>query len=301
MPGRRLLAALAGVGCGVWYLTGGGRMAWLTLLWAGLLPWLSLAVSLGAMRSFRLSSAGPETLEMGQTASLLLMGSCCHPMPPFRGRIRLRACLTGKTHSYTGPRSLCTDHCGAVVITVEKARVCDYLGLFALPVKSVEPRILTIRPRPVPVETLPEPVAAGWQERNGALSEYHELRSFRAGDTLGSVHWKLSARQGSLLVRAPMEPRENTGLVTLELRGDPETLDRVLGRLLWVGRWLLDREAAFALRALTGEGTLCFFVSDRDALLKALDRLLRSAPAAEDAVPEDGPRAGWHYHIGGRP
>ena len=88
-------------------------------------------------------------------------------------------------------------------------------------------------------------------------------------------------------------------LLTVSLRGDPETLDRKLGRLLWVGRYLLERELDFEVRALTGSGVLCAHVDCETALQKAVDRLL-CTPLAQDGTPwGDGIDACWQYHIGG--
>ena len=90
-----------------------------------LLPWFSLLVSIPAMLRFRCESAGPSVLETGE---LWLLGTCALPMPPFRGRLRLRRFLTGESWCYQGPGDLPTDHCGGYAVTVEKLRICAFVS-----------------------------------------------------------------------------------------------------------------------------------------------------------------------------
>ena len=277
-------------------------MAWMALLMTLALPWLSLAISLPAIARFRLDPMGPEILEPGEPGSLWLMGSCGLPMPPFRGKIRLRECLTGACREYKGEQSL-SGHCGGIVVTVEKARVCDYLGIFSFRVRKVGEKTIIIRPRPLAVANLPEALTPRlWRPKpGGGYAENHELREFRPGDALNGVHWKLSAKVGSLMVRQPMEPCREPALLTLNLRGSPEALDRKLGRLLWIGRTLLEREMDFEIRALTGQGILSLPVSDSGSLLRGLDTLLCSAPAETGSIRDRDFSAPWQYHIGGEP
>lgn len=298
-----MLYLAAAAGCIVFYLAYGEWLAWYLLITVAALPWFSLALSLPAMLRFRCEPAGPAFLEPGGRGELWLLGTCALPMPPFRGKLRIRRCFTGESWLYQGPEDLQTEHCGGYTITVEKARICDYLGLFSLPAGSRRSHTLLVRPKPVPVEdprSLRRHTARAWRPKaGGGFSENHELRLYRPGDSLNQIHWKLSAKTGDLILRQSMEPLEGLALLTLNLRGTGEELDRKLGRLLWLGNRLLEENVPFELRCLTGGGVLTFSIGEARALEAAVDALLCSGTAQEGDLRQQNFTASWQYHIGG--
>ena len=302
MAAKRLgyLAALSG--CIVFYLAYGEWFSWLLLVLMLLLPWLSLLLSLPGMLSFRISLEGAEDLPPGTPGELRLKGSSPFPAPPFRGRIRLRRCFDGSVfHCESGER-IPAEHCGGWVATGEKLRIFDYMGLFSLPVKEPEPKTVVIRPVPVAIDPLPDPerqLAMAWRPKfGGGYAENHELRPYRPGDNLNQIHWKLTAKAGKWMLREPMEPQRGLLLVTMELSGTPEELDRKMGRLLWLGNLLLGKGLAFELRVLTGQGILSEQITRDELLQQQLKRLLCS-PQAEESREFRNLSAAWHFHIGG--
>lgn len=281
----------------------GEWFSWL-LLWLLLgLPWLSLLLSLPAILTFRASSDGPTWLLRGSSGDLWLVGSCPMPMPPFKGKLRLKHNFTGESRRYITGSGLPADHCDCLTVTVEKMRVCDYLGLFSFPAKHTAPRQLLIRPTPVAIPDLPawkDWTTTRWKPKfGGGFSENHELRLYRPGDSLNQVHWKLSAKTGKLILREAMEPIREGVLLTLTLRGTPEELDRKLGRLLWLGSQLIRENVPCSLRALTAEGVLFFPIDGDAALEKAVDTLLVSKPVKEGSVRDHDFNVSRQYHIGG--
>ena len=303
MAGRRLTYLAALTFCGVFYIAYGQWLAWIILITAVALPWFSLLVSLPAIFRFSACSGGPAALEMGQTGELWLLGSCPYPMPPFRGRLKLKECFTGKSRYYLTPEDLPTDHCGSVSVTAEGVRVCDYLGLFSFPVRCREQKTVLIRPKSVMTE-LPQDtqqvIIPGWKPKSGGgYAENHELRPYRPGDSLNQIHWKLSAKTGSLIIREAMEPQPGLILVTLNLRGDAHRLDRKLGRLLWLGSNFLEQELSFEIRCLTGDGLMTYAVAASKDLHHAIDDLLRRPCAREGDLKQQEFTAFRHFHIGG--
>lgn len=305
MLGRRLCYLAALVSCGVFYIAYGEWFSYLALLIVAGLPWLSLVLSLPAILKFRLEPQSADALTMGAEADVWLLGSCRLPMPPFRGKIRLRCLIDGASRRYKAGDGLPTYHCGGMVATVEIARVCDYLGLFAFPVKQRTQKTILIRPVPVPVPTPPDLsryIARSWRPKfGGGYAENHELRLYRPGDSLNQVHWKLSAKTGKLILREPMEPVRGLVLLTMTLRGTPEELDRKFGRLLWLGTYLTERDVRFEIRTLTADGICSLPVANEQELQKAIDTLLCSAAAAEGSIRDNFYAASWQYHIGGEP
>ena len=305
MAARRLVYLAIVTFCGVFYVAYGEWLAYLILLTVLGLPWFSLVLSLPAMLRFHAVPAGPEVLHTGEEGELWLLGSCPYPMPPFRGRLRLRQLQTGRSWYYHEKEDLPTDHCGGITVTVEGLRICDYLGLFAFPVRGRAEKTILIRPQPVKTavhQDLQRHIARAWKPKfGGGFAENHELRLYRPGDNLNQVHWKLSAKTGNLMLREPMEPQRGLVLLTLHLRGSAEERDRKLGRLLWLGNHLMEQGIRFQLRALTASGILTFEISEEQALGKAVDTLLCQGMAADGDLREQGAGASWHYHIGGGP
>lgn len=288
--------------CGVYYTASGEWLSAVLLAAVAGLPWLSLLVSLPAIFRFRASPAGVDIVGMGEETELWLMGSCSAPMPPFRGRLRLHRCFTGEESRYRGEKGFPTDHCGGFTVTVEKIRVCDYLGLFSFPVKAVEKKTVIVRPRALPVPMPPQVeqfVPKRWKPKpGGGFAENHEMRLYRPGDSLNQIHWKLSAKIGELILREPMEPVRGLVLLTMSLRGTPEALDRKFGRLVWMGEYLLSFSVPFEIRALTAQGLLSFPVDKPTELYKAVDKLLCTG-VAESSIRDRSFDASWRYHIGG--
>lgn len=303
MFGRRICYLSVLMGCGVFYIAYGEWFSWLTLLIVLGLPWLSLLLSLPAIVSFRMEADGASALPMGAEGDVWLLGSSGLPLPPFKGKLRLRRCITGESRRYKPMAGLPTEHCGGLAVTVEKARVCDYLGLFAFPAKTGGQKTVIVRPIPIPVPESPDLkryIARSWRPKfGGGFAENHELRLYRPGDSLNQVHWKLSAKTGKLTLREPMVPQRGLVLLTMTLRGTPEELDRKFGRLLWLGNYLLEQNIPFEIRTLTADGVCSIPVGDEPALNKAIDILLCSGAAKQGSIRDRFYAASWQYHIGG--
>jgi len=303
MAARRGLYLAALAGCILFYIAYGQWFSWLLLLTVLGLPWFSLVLSLPAMLTFRAGPDGPEVLTMGEDAELWVLGSCTLPMPLFRGQIRVTRCITGESWYHENNTGLLTSHCGGLTVTLERLRVCDYLGLFSFRLRCRNRKRILIRPKPVPMALgaeLERIVPRAWKPKpGGGFGENHELRLYRPGDSLNQIHWKLTAKTGNLMIRQAMEPQAGLILLTMNLRGTDEELDRKFGRLLWLGRRLLRFGLPFELRCLTGEGLLTFSIGTRAALTKAVDDLLFRS-AAEEGDLQQTATAVWHCHIGGQ-
>lgn len=107
--------------------------------------------------------------------------------------------------------------CGRTRVRLASARVYDSLGLadFAIrgaafdSVVTVYPRIVDLNVSIVRSKAASTTGAAYDPHRRGQdRTEVFEMRDFRAGDSLKSVHWKLSARFGDLMVREPSRPAD---------------------------------------------------------------------------------------------
>lgn len=275
MAGERLIYTTALGLCGLVYLVWGEWLLWILFSAVLGLPWISLILSIPAIAAFRTVPTGPKYLTQGEAGDLALLGCCTRPVPPFRGRLMLRQNFTGQSIRYRPEQGIPTDHCGCLRIRVEKARVCDYLGLFAFPVRTREEALVIIRPRSIPGPQWEQPVSTF--PGDGIRGE-QELRPYRPGDSLKAVHWKLSAKCGSLIFRETCVPQGELPQIRVDLAGTPEDLDRILGQLLWQGLVWLREDRAFSVSAHTGDGTVGFSVRSEGELYTGLDRLLCAMP-----------------------
>lgn len=301
MIGRRLQYALLLLGAAAYFLASGQWLSWVLLLAVLGLPWLSLLLSLPAILDIQVTPAGEAVLETGGEADLWLLANCRFPMPGFCGGVRLTELMTGESWRFDSRDTIDTTHCGGLLAETERVRVYDYLGLFSFRVRRTGKQTILIRPKPLPIPELTVPrqqkVQRWVPRRGGGFSENHEHRPYRPGDKLNQLHWKLSAKVGSLILREPMEPVRGSAALCISISGTPEELDRKFGRLLWAGQQLLAQELDFDVRAMTGTGAVSLPVDSAESLLKAVDTLLCS-PMTETEW-QDVSADGWHYRIGG--
>ena len=289
-------------GCLAFYWAYREWLSWVFLMAVVFLPWLSLLLSLPAMILCRVELRCPTRAAVGDSVAVSLGTSGFFHAPVIKGRVQVKQLLTGKVRKLPLGAELPTDHCGGLEIITAGLWVCDYLGLFCLPVIGRDKKTLVVRPAPVP---LPEPpdmsryLVNAWKPKpGGGYSENHELRLYRPGDNLHQVHWKLTAKTGKMILREPMEAIRGLSKVTLELRGTPEVLDQKLGKLRWLSGYLLQKEVPHQVLCLTGRGMERLDIGGDEDVLRALDILLKSPVAEKAAQPEYG-YASWRYHIGG--
>ena len=303
MAVRRLIY-LAALGASLVFFTAYQEwFSWLALLIVAGLPWFSLVLSLPAMLGFRVETKAAAAVKRGIRAYVRLVGWCRLPVPPFKGRLRVTRLTTGEQWKQKTDVPLPADHCGGLEVAPEGTWVYDYLGLLGIPVRKKENITVVVRSeplRPGEVPDLERFLARSWRPKfGGGYAENHELRLYRPGDSLNQVHWKLSAKTGKLILREPMQPERGLVLLTMNLRGSPEELDRKFGRLLWLGGRLVEKEVCFELRALTADGVSSWAIATEQELMKAVDGLLCSRPALQGDLRDRRFRASWQYHIGG--
>lgn len=299
MTGRRMLYGLILVQTCLNWVILGSVPAFYFLMIVAVFPWLSLLLSLGAMTGFRLGLRGAHQCAMGQATQIVLLGRSAWPMPPFRGRVRLTDCLTGKKLWYDPLKGVPTEHCGAYRAQIHRGRVCDYLGLFAFPVKDVQQFPIAVLPEEKPIDDLPDFSAPRvFHLQQGRSPEPYELRPYRTGDDPKNLHWKLSFKAGLPIIREGQQIHASILTVEAISRGSREELDCIFGRLLWLGKYLMERHIPFRFRVLTGAGVQAAQPEDEEALIRLICRLM-TLPCAlpEEKMPSGGSM--WRYVLTG--
>lgn len=302
MWGRRIAYLASLLGCLVFYGFYREWFSWVLLMAVVLLPWLSLLLSLPAILTVQAGLRCPETVRVGVPVRTALQVQCKFPTPPVSSRIRLLNTLTGNRYVGLPGERIPTDHCGCMVISYDRLFVYDYLGLFCRRLRKGDSTRVYIIPKPVPARTPPsfeQGTVSAWKPKpGGGFSENHDLRLYRPGDDLRSIHWKMSAKTHKLIYREPIEPVQKGYLLTMTLSGDASELDRKLGQLLWMSQELLTRQHHHQVQCHTGTGTISFSVCDKAAWEEGLRALLRSTPTKDEATPKKQ-NVLWQHHIGG--
>ena len=270
---RRLIWAGALTAALLFQITNDNYLGRFLLALCVALPLLSLALSLPGMLRCRLTlSAAPAAPERGETAAWQLEAGTLGGLPVARLTLRLteenlltgqlqraKLKLTGVARRRPARADAVTDHCGLLELRAERACVCDCLGLFSLRLPDPAPARLLCRPIPAQAEAprIPEGMGARPAAQNAARrgpGEDYDLRNYRPGDPMRSVHWKLSSKWDELIVKERGETVTPLPLLTLDRFGSPEALDALLDRVTGMSRALLSVQRPHAVLWLDGAG-----------------------------------------------
>lgn len=302
MVGRRIVYTLSLAAAVAFYWASRNWLSAILLLMAVGLPWLSLILALPAIITGKGQFQCPSHVTVGTPAKAVFTFTSRFPAPPVSGKLRLVTLSTGKGKRIQPGSALPTDHCGAYRLRCSHFWAADYMGLIRLPVFLKENRLVLVRPIAVKPAEMPDMSrylnTVTRPKPGGGYSETHELRQYRPGDNLRQIHWKLSAKTGDLIVREPMEARQDAVLLTMELSGTPEILDFKLGRLLGMSSLFAENGIHHKIACYTGNGILDFSVSNETEAMDAIDTLLQQPLATPEDTPTY-PKAIWQHHIGG--
>ena len=316
MGKNRLIALLFLGGTLVFFVDYRGWISALLLLLVLILPLFSLLFSLPHLFSLKPVMNAPALLSPEKTAELEVS------LAPVRSWYDplcfVNFCMTDKTGgsetvtrlslSPHAPARLTLQglHCGVYELELTRGRLLDPLGLFRLPLRLSARQNLSVYPQPQQPAVLP-PLETFQALRyhplpGGGFSEVHEPREYRPGDSLNTIHWKLSAKTDSLIVREAQEKDRQHVLLVLSFSKDRSETDRVLGEWLWISHELLGLDMIYTLAvpASDQEEALLITVRDREEENAALQRLLnrRLSPGAT----EEGllPTADWRIDLSGK-
>lgn len=192
------------------------------------LPLLLLLLSLPAMLRLRLNIGARPWVYRGEEGVLELRFSGRGVMPIRKVAVRLE--LTNRFtmkkikrqfvfRSVVGGKrqiALPTELCGMLSCRVLSYECYDALGLFKLRRRLDTVAETAVIPRPA--EELDPGIFSALNARQrlkpkygGGYSEEHDLREYQPGDTVNSIHWKLSSKTDKVIVREPLV-RENDSI-----------------------------------------------------------------------------------------
>jgi hypothetical protein len=134
-----------------------------------------------------------------------------------------------------------TSEGGVTTYSIRHMWVVSLLGLFSLPVPvRFSKPILVLPPPLMPPLSIELPRGIIFSAKpGGGFAEDHDLREYRPGDPIRSIHWKISAKFDSMIIREPLVPPANSRLLLISRWTSASERDLILGRLRWISDYLL--------------------------------------------------------------
>jgi len=164
-------------------------------------------------------------------------------------------------HTLEFNTNLTLNYCGTVYLYVEHVTIFDYLSLFKVKGKCYYNSSIIVMPK------LYEPTHDKERVYNAYLSESEEysqdkpgddpseifdLREYANGDNLNRVHWKLSSKGESLIVKEYSLPLAKTEVILVELLANPsinggKNIDYIYQVVYALGNYFWHNEIIFKM------------------------------------------------------
>lgn len=218
-----------------------------------------------------------------------------------------RSLRTKKIRFSIGPRQTVTlnstlvpEYCGQIHTQLGRVWTCDLLGLWCLPVRSkkgsVRTASLSVFPASFAVElsegtaSFPRPDGESYskQKPGDDPSELFQLRDYREGDSLRSIHWKVSTRLERLIVKEFGLPQQPAVSLLLEI--DPSAqiaeIDRLIEAFSSLSNRLLEEQLPHRVFWAEGPGDLRQnLITSEDGLAACLHELFLSTFSRDRVLP----------------
>jgi len=275
-----------------------------------LLTPFDLLLGLPGMLARRVALASPNMLEQGMCGKLTITTLLLKPFPAGCLKLRLREtgdgftarrriiCGSAKGSRYELP--IDTSHSGVITYELKRIWTVSMIGLFSLPVRVDRLASVLVMPAPVRpprIAALPRGVVF-IPKPGGGFSEDYDLRPYREGDQVRSIHWKVSAKTGNFIIKEPLAPPPHSRLVEAVQWKTPGERDIILGRLRWVSNYLLKWEMPYYVKA--GDGGPIAEIGNEADLTSYIYHILSGASYTLPACPHLPSRFAWVFRIDGR-
>ena len=281
--------------------------SWYLLVLILLLVPFDLLFSLPGMCTKRVALSSPEILDQGAHEMLVITTYQNRAFPAGYIKIKLLAAQDGlvtrqriKSDPERGSRykvAIDASHSGLTVFEIRRIHTTSLFGLFSLVVSINCKAAVLILPAPIKpphIVSLPRGVILR-PKPGGGFSEDNELRPYRKGDPVRIIHWKLSAKYDSLIIREPLIPPPHSRLVHIMKWTGPQERDTIIGRFRWISDYLLKWDFAYYVK-FGDDGPVAEVTCSKDFLEYLYRMLGRTDQAA--LVPAALPvRLSWVFRI----
>jgi len=266
-----------------------------------------LIISMPGMLTRRVALTAPGVLEQGMEGTLIVTTIQKRSFPARCIKARLNISGEGfsekKRFVCAAQRSsrhelaIDTSHSGVIVYEIKRIWTVSLIGLFALPApvhRKVGILVLPLPVRPPYVTALPRGVVFH-PKPGGGFSEDYDLRQYRQGDQIRSIHWKVSAKVDSLIIREPLVPPPHGRFVETTKWNDAKERDIVLGRLRWISDYLLKWEMPYYVRL--GEGAPVTEITESGDLTEYIFRVLSGSTQSVQPPASPPSHFVWVYRV----
>lgn len=260
-----------------------------------MIPLASTAVTAVAVKDVAVQIELPKTCSKGQEIKGIIHLASKGFLPIFKGvlEVKLQNLLTmecrkeflsasfdkaGECLAFT----LQNRHCGVVELSVENIAVSDPFGLWEKHLQTDVAAQVTVLPDTfdLHLELAQSNMANNdsieyAQNRTGNdMSEIFAIREYQEGDSIRSIHWKLSSKCDDLMVKLASLPMENSLLLLMETalgneeEIQPDVFDALAEIYITISQTLVDNEIAHKAAWFDQESQtmFTFSIDDEDDL-----------------------------------
>ena len=270
------------------------------------LPAVSVLCSVSSAKRITVRLSAPDCCRRGDAAECSVQAEGLLPGAVLTAALHGRSRLTGEEtraqislsrFSPAVKTALRAAHCGTVALSLSDAAVQDWFGLYRRPLTLQSSRFITIEPPLFSIQIAlaeRESVAADgtcWSSAHAGQdpSETFGFRTYIPGDPIRQIHWKLSQKTDSLMVRELGLPVAEEVLLLLDTsttgkEDAADALDAAMTALLSLSRSLTEQGITHSVgwknRELE-ELSLCTVRDQQDCT--AVREQILTAAAAPDA------------------
>jgi len=193
------------------------------------------------------------------------------PIPFLSGRIRVENTYTGESSvtGFTVPLAPMGENlvapeveafsCGKYTLTVDRIRLRDIFGIFAIPAGTEDHCNFTVVPELFETsveydlmesETFDNETYSPYKKGQDR-SEVFQIREYKEGDPLNQIHWKLTSKLDKPVVKDPSLPISRSMAIVFD-KSDPGTVpasvaEAMAEMLVSVGEHLIEEGLTFRL------------------------------------------------------
>ena len=233
------------------------------------LPAVSVLCAVCSAQRITVRLSAPDCCKRGDAAECSVQAAGLLPGAVLTAALSGRSRLTGEEtraqvslsrFSPAVKTALRAAHCGTVALSLSDAAVQDWFGLYRRPLTLQSSRFITVEPPLFSIQIAlaeRESVAADgtrWSSAHAGQdpSETFGFRAYTPGDPIRQIHWKLSQKTDSLMVRELGLPVAEEVLLLLDTsvpaqEDAAEALDAAMTALLSLSRSLTEQGIAHSV------------------------------------------------------
>lgn len=290
---------------GLFHILYKGDLSFIILAFLIALPAVTFVILAVQTKLLKITvSSDNEVSERGKTASvrIILRNPAVLPIPACKITVKYKGVYMSEIpeknvfekYSVTVPVkqrsaetvsiSITPDHCGTVEFYIKNARLSDFLGFSFLFRKIDFAGKIIVLPNAYSMNAeLENGIANGTESSTFSASkagddpsEIFQLREYRDGDRHNRIHWKLSSRSESFIVKELSQPVNNKIMIMCDLSccGGASGADGVFDMAITLSSFFVRNGTPHTLAAALDDFTLfCADVADDNGLYAAFTEL----------------------------